>query len=92
MDDNVKDATLRILQNIQSQMGELRAELGDVRTRIDRLESNMAVQFDEVRSDLKGDMASVRAELKAEIRDTRTELRGEIESLRDELRVGFKAT
>jgi hypothetical protein len=95
-DENVRDATLRILQNIQSQLGELRAQ-------VDRLESNMAVQFDEVRTELtgeiqgvrtelKGEIQSVRTELKGEIQSVRTELKGEMQSLRDEMRVGFKAS
>jgi hypothetical protein len=84
-DENVRDATLRILQNIQSQLGELRAQ-------VDRLESNMAVQFDEVRTELKGEIQGVRTELKGEIQSVRTELKGEIQSLRDEMRVGFKAS
>ena len=76
-DDNVRDATLRILQNIQSQLGELRtqvaSELGQVRSRLDRLESSMAVQFDEVRGEIY-------------------DVRDEVQALRDEMRVGFKAS
>jgi hypothetical protein len=82
-ESNVRDATLLILQNIQSQLGE-------IRTRLDRVETGQAV----VREEMESGFRAVREDMatRVELGALRDEMRKEFAAVRDELRVGFKAT
>jgi hypothetical protein len=80
-EDNVKDATLLILQNIQASLGDLRKDVARVQTDLAVFREDVDHRFVELRDDLRG-----------EFREVRDELRAEIQEVRDEMRVGFKAT
>ena len=89
--------TIKILQNIQADLQDLRAEMA-TRAEMRELRAEMATRADmrEMRGDLRAemselraDMGDVRTELRAEIREVRTEMgevRVEMRAMHDDLR------
>lgn len=66
--ENVRDATLLILQNIQASIGDLRKDVA-------RVQTDLAVFRDELRDEFRSELGGLRSELRAEIQELRDELR-----------------